>query len=68
MYAVFLQRKLDEVKNEENLHTLRYTKACQVSGVTYLNQKDMHLNVISSVKPILLMYYNKGILKKSLNR
>ena len=68
VYAVFLQHKLDEVKNEENLHTIRYTKGCQVSGITYLNQKDMHLSVISSEKPILLMYYNKGILKKSLNR
>ena len=28
----------------------------------------MHLRVISSVKPILTMYYNKGILRKSLNR
>ena len=32
MYADFLQRKLDEVKNEWNLHTIRYTKLCQVSG------------------------------------
>ena len=29
----FLQRKLDEVKNEWNLHTIRYTKGCQVSGI-----------------------------------
>ena len=28
----------------------------------------MHFSVISSVKAILLMYFNKGILKKSSNR
>ena len=33
VYADFLQRKLDEVKNEWNLYTIRYTKGCQVSGV-----------------------------------
>ena len=33
MYADFLQRKLDEVKNEWNLHKIKYTKGCQVSGI-----------------------------------
>ena len=33
VYADFLQRKLDEIKNEWNLHTVRYTKGCQVSGI-----------------------------------
>ena len=33
MYAGFLQRKLDEVNNEWNLHTIRYTKGCQVSVI-----------------------------------
>ena len=33
MYADFLQRKLDEVKNEGDLHTIRCTKGCQVSGI-----------------------------------
>ena len=33
VYANFLQRKLDEVKNEWNLFTIRYTKGCQVSGI-----------------------------------
>ena len=32
VYVDFLQRKLDEVKNEWNLHAIRYTKGCQVSG------------------------------------
>ena len=59
-YANFLQCKLDKVKNEWNLHTIRYTKGCQVSGI------PNHLYY--SMKPILLMYYNKGILKKSSNR
>ena len=39
--ADFLQRKLDEVKNEWNLPTIRYTKGCQVSCIPnqlyYLN-------------------------------
>ena len=33
VYADFLQRKLDEVKDEWNLHTVRYRKRCQVSGI-----------------------------------
>ena len=33
MYADFLQRKLDEVKNKWNPHTISYTKRCQVSGI-----------------------------------
>ena len=33
VYADFLQRKLDEVKNEWNPYTIRYTKGCQVSGI-----------------------------------
>ena len=33
VYADCLQCKLDEVKNEWNLHTIRYTKGCQVSGI-----------------------------------
>ena len=33
MYTDFLQRKLDEEKNEWNLHTIKYTKRCQVSGI-----------------------------------
>ena len=33
VYADFLKRKLHEVKNEWNLHTIRYTKGCQVSGI-----------------------------------
>ena len=64
VYPDFLQRKLVEVNNEWNPHTIRYTKECQVSGIPnllyYLPElKDMHLRVISSVKPILLMYFNK---------
>ena len=42
----FLQRNLDEVKNEWNLHTIRYTKGCQVSGITnhlyYLPESKGH--------------------------
>ena len=59
-YANFLQCKLDIVKNEFNLHTIRCTKGCQVSGI------PSHLYY--SMKPIWLMYYHKGILKKSSNR
>ena len=33
VYADFLQRKLVEVNNEWNPHTIRYTKECQVSGI-----------------------------------
>ena len=33
VYADFLQRKLDQVNNEWSLHTIRYTKGCQVSGI-----------------------------------
>ena len=33
VYADFLQRKLDEVRNEWNLHTIKYRKGCQVSGI-----------------------------------
>ena len=33
VYADFLQRKLDEIKNEWNLHTIRYRKGCQVSSI-----------------------------------
>ena len=33
VHADFLQRKLDEVNNEWSLHTIRYTKGCQVSGI-----------------------------------
>ena len=33
VYADFLHCKLVEVKNEWNLHTMRYTKGCQVSGI-----------------------------------
>ena len=52
---------------------MEYIKGCQVSGIPshvyyLLELKDMHLRVISSVKPLLLMYYHKGILKKSSNR
>ena len=32
VYAEFLRRMLDDVKNELNLHTIRYTKESQVSG------------------------------------
>ena len=34
VHADFLQRKLDEVKNDWNLHTMRYAKGCPVSGIT----------------------------------
>ena len=52
---------------------MEHTKGCQVSGIPnhvyyLLELKNMHLRVVSSVKPLLLMYYHKGILKKSLNR
>ena len=33
VYAEFLRRMLDDVKNELNLHTIRYTKESQVSGI-----------------------------------
>ena len=64
VYADFLQRKLDQVKNEWNFHTIRCTKGSQVSGIRN------HLYYLPDIVtlPILLMYYNKGILKKSSNR
>ena len=72
VYADFLKGKLDKVKNKLNIHIIRYQNGYQVSGIpnqsTCLNKKDMHLWVISYVKTILLLYYNHGILKKSLNR
>ena len=33
VYADFLQRKLDEAKNEWNLHTIRYTDGRQDPGI-----------------------------------
>ena len=72
MYANFLKGKLDKVKNNLNIRVIRYENGYQVSGIpnqsTCMNKKDMHLWVISYVKPILLLYYNYGILKKSWNR
>ena len=73
VYADFLQRKLDEVKNEWNLHTIRYTDGRQDPGIPnqlyyVLQLKGYATRVISSVKPILLIHYNEGILKKSSNR
>ena len=46
VYADFFQRNLDEFKNEWNIHTLRYTKGCQVFGITnhlyYLPESKGH--------------------------
>ena len=74
-YADFLQCKLDEVKNEWNLHTIRYTEGCQVSGIPnqlyYLPELKRYApegHQLSEANIILLIYYNKGILKKCSNR
>ena len=73
--ADFLQCKLDEVKNEWNLHTIRYTEGCQVSGIPnqlyYLPELKRYApegHQLSEANIILLIYYNKGILKKCSNR